>query len=299
MHVALGAFPAEAPAIPASLLAALGLIAFLGYLVATGTLKVYAVSFGALILAIADLLDFGIRLFGKKVHPFGTISHGLRLLDQGIRDALGWAALESEEIASWFFTSAGNIMAWTGREIGDLAETTAKALHLDRSVFTPKLIRQSTAATNDRFDHLVGPIGARQTQEQADLERLGRGIDRLDWRTNVTIPHRISGVEAQVRPLAHADARLGARVKMVEHKLGAKAFAGAVGVALTALGLGWARCRPVARVGKRVCGMDPNLLESLLLDAAVLGVAFNLRTFTRELQDVTGEAAGLIHGLVR
>jgi hypothetical protein len=299
VHVVLGAFPEAAPAVPASLLAALGLIAFLGYLVATGTLKVYAASFGALILGLADLLDFGITVLKRHVRPFGVIADGLRKLDAGIRYSLAELALGSEHVASWFFTQAGNIMEWTGREIADLAETTANALHLDRTVFTPRLIRRSTAQAEARLDTKWGTATGRQAQDEIQLEILRRGIDRLDWRTTHAIPKRIDGVEARQGSLTHDLARVGGRVKAVERKLGAKAFAGAVAVALTTLGLGWARCRNVGKVGKAICRTDSNLLDTLLADAALLTVAFNLRTFTRELQDVTDETAGLIHRLVR
>jgi hypothetical protein len=251
--------PAEfvplAPAIPAGLLALLGLVAFLGYLVATGTLKVYAVSLGALILRLADLLDFGFTIVHRRVHPFGTVSHGLRLLDVEIRDALASLALEAEHGASWMFTQAGNIMAWTGREIGDLAETTAKALHLQRVTTIPAAIRAASAHALDRLRLLDRKIGHLGAQADAQWARLRHGIDRLDGRLSRELARDYARVTSEVGVLARDLRGIGSRVRATEHKLGAKAFAGAVAVSLVAIFGPWIRCPSFRRVGKRIgCG---------------------------------------------
>jgi hypothetical protein len=95
---------------------------------------------------------------------------------------------------------------------------------------------------------------------------------------------------------ARIQARRIGRLERITAGIGAAAL---VATALNRLGLKWIRCRKVGRVGRAVCGMDDRLLEGLLLDAAALTVALNLRTFAKELQDVTGEAAHLIRSQVK
>ena len=70
---------------------------------------------------------------------------------------------------------------------------------------------------------------------------------------------------------------------------------GAIGLAgvaagLLRLGLGWLKCNNVEKTARQICGMDTNLLESLLADALVVASAVSLVEFARELVPVT-EAA--------
>jgi hypothetical protein len=58
-------------------------------------------------------------------------------------------------------------------------------------------------------------------------------------------------------------------------------------LALGRLGLGWARCSNVGKVGRRVCGMDASLLESVLADSLLILGTLSLVTFAEEMQDVT------------
>jgi len=51
----------------------------------------------------------------------------------------------------------------------------------------------------------------------------------------------------------------------------------------------------VKKTGESICKMDSNLLDSLLLDAAALTVAFDLVTFAREVQAITEVVADEIH----
>lgn len=112
----------------------------------------------------------------------------------------------------------------------------------------------------------------------------------------VTLP-RIGSLERDI-------AGLRGRAKTIEEELGnavdllkanaAKLAAvtgiAAVTAALLRLGLGWIKCRNVGDAGKRICGMNPNLLESLLADTLVIASTVSLVEFARELVPVT-EAA--------
>lgn len=288
-----------APAIPAGLLALLGLVAFLGYLIATGTLKVYAATFGHLILWLADAIDVRIRIPRYTLHPLRPVASGLRGVDKAIRWSLAEIALAGEDGASWLFTQAGNIMAWTGREIGDLAEAVASALHLQRTVEIPKVMRAQVASALARVRAVNHDLDRLEAQAAAQWARLRHGIDRLDGLATRTLPHEIARLRAQVAALPRDIARLGGRVTHVERKLGAATFAGLVATALATLGLNWARCRNVSRVGKRACGMDPDLLESVLGGTLLLLSAISIEQLARELQEPTELVTDGLHKLIR
>ena len=91
----------------------------------------------------------------------------------------------------------------------------------------------------------------------------------------------LRGIRTRLRGLERATVGAGA--------------AALVGAALAALGASWTRCNNWKRIGRQGCQMDSDLLSSLLLDVAVLTVAFNIEEFAKELQAVVGEAAGAIH----
>jgi hypothetical protein len=94
-------------------------------------------------------------------------------------------------------------------------------------------------------------------------------------------------------------ANLGKRLKKAEKALAVGASAALVLTALKRMGLGWLRCSNVTKTGKRLCGLDSGLLDALLIGTTLFVGGISLREFAKELEAVTEEAAGLIHGFIR
>lgn len=59
-----------------------------------------------------------------------------------------------------------------------------------------------------------------------------------------------------------------------------------VAAALARMGLSWIRCRNVVKTGKRLCGMDPALLEALLVGTFLVTSKVSIRELTRDLQTI-------------
>jgi hypothetical protein len=74
---------------------------------------------------------------------------------------------------------------------------------------------------------------------------------------------------------------------------------GVLSIALAKLGLGWARCTNVRKVGKNVCGMNGGLLDSLLLDTVAIFSVISVVEFAKELRAVEDEAVAIMGKLVR
>ena len=110
----------------------------------------------------------------------------------------------------------------------------------------------------------------------------------------VTVIHDVQVLPARIGYTARQLRHIGSRVSRLEKVTAGLGAAALVATALKRLGLGWLRCAKVTRTGKAICGMDGNLLESLLIDAAAVTVAFDIVAFAKELQGITGEAAHLI-----
>jgi hypothetical protein len=56
----------------------------------------------------------------------------------------------------------------------------------------------------------------------------------------------------------------------------------------------WLFCRKTANVGRRVCGLDTDLLSALLLDTLIIGGTISVVQMAKELQAIEGAALAII-----
>jgi hypothetical protein len=90
-----------------------------------------------------------------------------------------------------------------------------------------------------------------------------------------------------------------ARLRRLE-KAGAVGLGiGAVALALSRLKLGFLRCSNFGKFGRRTCGMDTNLLDSLLLDTLAIFSVISVVEFAKGLQEIEGEAVSILGRLVK
>ena len=61
----------------------------------------------------------------------------------------------------------------------------------------------------------------------------------------------------------------------------------------------WLFCRKVSSVGKRLCGLDQDLLNALLLDTVIISGSISVVEFARDLEAVEGVAVSLMRGFIR
>ncbi len=123
----------------------------------------------------------------------------------------------------------------------------------------------------------------------ADLRWLKRHFAALQHAIDIAlpVPHfpSLSGILKRLRKL--------------ERRTVVAATVAVVVAALARLGLGWIRCNNVRRAGRAVCGIDMNLLDSLILDTVAIFSIVSVVEFANELRAVEGEAVGLMGKLVR
>ena len=94
----------------------------------------------------------------------------------------------------------------------------------------------------------------------------------------------------RTRALEREIGRLGHRIRGARTVIGASVFVGLLVAALAKMGLGWIRCSRVKSTGKRLCGMDAGLLDSLLTDTLLIAGTLSLVEFAREMVGVTDTA---------
>ena len=305
-HLAAVAVPA-AGAGAAGAIAAAGLIVFLGYLLATGTLKVWDETLGSFIRWLAGKIDVNIS-FGRfgSVHPLRGVSHGMYAVEKQVRNAFAALALRSENAAAYLFSSAALILRWSVAETGDLAHDVWNALQHTTVETIPAAVRRAEATTLARLRGIDQAVGRLEAQARAQLKRLQVGIDRLAHKVTTQIAHAERAMAARVGITARQLRRLARRVTHTEKLLGASAMTAAVALALSRLGLNWLRCPALGRAGKKIGCRGFGLLDDLLalsFDAILLSDLCSLTTLITKAAHVAAPVidhlAEGIGGLIR
>lgn len=271
---------AVAPVAPAAGELAVALALFLAFLVAYGLLQVYRSTLGAILRGLADELDgIAVNLGFHTVHLFGPVSDALRYVDRKIDHGLALAVGATERSATWLFETAAHQLEQLGDAIGGLAYDVEAALAHTVTVAVPNAVYAAQHG-----------LGRQLSQLRAEAAVAARAGTAAVHHLEAVLGERIGRVERG------ASRTLG-RVIRAERSLAGAGAVVLVTAALARAGLGWVRCRNVGRVARRVCGMDYDLLESLLADTLLVVGTVSLVALAEELLAVEDELAGLVmHG---
>jgi hypothetical protein len=250
---------------------------------------------GAWIYTFGAIME---RLSGVRINLPGRHDlHPLRFLHDyniAVQNDITAKIHKSQAVSGYFFHGAAIIMAWTAREVAALG---TDVLHWGQSLQLVKLPRLTRAMIIAAFPlpwlaRRVAAIVAAHLPHIARLPRVKwRGLTRKQVAAMIaaaagtlvthlpgkTIIHRIRDVE-------RVPSRLRKRIKRLEWLLSATGAVALVTTALGRLGLNWLRCRRVSRVGKAVCGMDSQLLGSILADATMIIGTISIVELTRGTQ---------------
>lgn len=280
----------------------LGVLLALGVLI--GLSYAYRYSLGAVILATAALLG-AVRLPGVLGggRLLGFAADALLKVDHSIRHALGRGINDMQaawnEAVSWTAYS----VHWLGKEIASLAHDTAQAvegLHVTQVTNVYRKVNPGLAAK-------VGALAATVAALRHQLVREASRVAHVAQAKAVAVQHAISVPD--VGALPRAVPRVGqlereiseglARLRDYAKRFGPATAVGTVAFVLGRLGMTWARCSKVNRVGRGVCGLNDSLLESLLADALLVVGAISVVEFAEELQALESATVSAMRGFVR
>jgi hypothetical protein len=269
---------AALPLAPVILESAGAIFVLLAWAVALGLLAVYRDTLGWIVLKVADKIEgVGISTRIGSIHPLDPLADVLRWADGQVRDLLGVAVENTERAATALFHMVTQQLSAIGDTIGGLAYDASHALDRTITVTIPRAVGRAEA----RGARALGKV---RTVALATAATIAVELPRLR--------HRVANGER----LAH---RLGRRVKSLERHFAPAAFATLVVAALARLGLGVLRCPRFLKAARRTCGMDPALLESMLLDTTLILGAISLVEFAHELQSVVEPVESGIRHLIR
>jgi chemotaxis regulatin CheY-phosphate phosphatase CheZ len=280
---------------------AVGLFAFAAFLACAGLNHVWGATAGWSLRFLADQLDsleIHVRWIGR-VRPLGPIAAAFRWVDHETQRLLGIAALNSQHAATYLFGEAAKQVKWIGREILALSHLQFTGIHTLLHTTLPRLEHRALLRARSiahGVEHRVTVnIGSLRRELRIGVKGLQRAVIRADHAAARALDWS-EGAFGRAEKTARAQAK---RLSALERFALSAAFAAAVAVALRRLGMKWLRCSNTKKAAKSLCGMDVNLLESLLLDATAIVGTISVIEMAKELQSIEGEAVKLMRGFVR
>jgi hypothetical protein len=287
--------------------AAIGLVD-LGVLLALGVLiglsYAYRYSMGAVVVALAQAIG-SLRLPGwlGGGRVLGFAADALLKVDNAIRHALGRGVEDMQSAWNECVSYTATAVHWIGKEIASLSHDTAQAVE-------GLAVGQVKPWVNRRLVAALAAVAALKSRVLA-LERAT--VPRVEGITRV-VTHRVTVIEhavavPDVGALPRVIPRVGrlerevtdglARLRDFARRFGPAAALATVAVAVARLGFGWVRCSKVGRVGKRLCGINEGLLDSLLADALLIAGAISIVTLARAALAAEDEIIGYVRRSVR
>lgn len=260
------------------------------------SLNLHRVTLGPFLNWLGNLgITAGRGIFRIDVHPF-RFAHRLnvsiqKVLAQGIAMAERGFVKFLNQAVEPFLLAAGvtlalGLTAYEGfkalwHEIGTITTRT-----IPRTVVKPlrTVIKSTSAITRAQYNRLVHRVDV-----------LAARVARAAHATAGAIATPFPRIGRLEREVASEAKRLGKMEKTLAAGVGAAFLVRA----LSRLGMGWLRCKNVTKTGKRLCGMNPDLLDSLLGATLLLTSAISLREFARELEEPTQLVRDGLQKLIR
>lgn len=246
---------------------------------------------------IGPSAELAVRLTQWVTHKIGAAFHDAERLAVGwfgglstwakvvIEAALGWP-IELARLTFWLLDVEipRLIRALPTAATKVLHVTTTRVVRIERTI--TKLPKMSAKQARSL---IAAAVAAYVLPYLAPLKWLRAHFHALTAVLPHTIPLSLGRTITGIRK----------RLRRLERITAAGVGVGAVALALSRLGLSWVRCRKVGKVGKRLCGMDDSLLDSLLLDALVGIGAASVVEFAEGLRAIEDEAVAVLRGMIR
>lgn len=279
--------------------------------------RAYKYTIGALLDTLAamfDSLSFRIPVIHKTI-GLGFIADALKSVDTWVLEAIGTGIIESEKGLHALVGAMTWLLQETADQVAGLAEDTYRGFNNVKRYLIPSLLGAALAPLVKEIAHL----GARTktivlhptTIVHKTVAVIQPGLKALEGKVSAleakvaaigaaapTIIHEVAPPVALPKPAAiPGDIYRGLDSLWKESKRVAKELtpAGIVGLVagsvLARMGLSWLKCGNVGKVGKRVCGLNTQILDSLLAGLIAVFGTIGIVVFAEDIQKVMGTFA--------
>jgi len=284
-------------------------IAFVAMIAALGTFLLYRTE-TMWLRPLVQALQHPHGSWWKRVilKPVLAVAAATLYVEKHVRLALSHFAAGSLHLLTRWFNGLAAAMHYTYKELGELAPSWADSFALFRHQTLPRELNRKVIPVKVAAAHAGTVAGRVNTRERANSKRLTRGIDRLKKETGLLagillgIDILVKGRHAARHHTDHARtipahgkelADHATRIKRIEKALGLGVLATLVYRVLARVAP-WLFCRNWKVLGRAICGMRPDTLNTLL--GLLLGV-FALSDLRRTAQ-IAEDALDLVTGIV-
>jgi hypothetical protein len=239
--------------------------------------------------------------------PLALVAAGIANIVQNVDHSISLAASHATAgVAHWL----DGLASWVIRSYVVAGNFSAEVAHGFERLVTHTIPREIHSATRPLWrgiDHLERDF----TQLRDRLRAFAKGIDtliahrilpairHLEHAIAVTIPRELGRIRSRVGSLEDRVTHPSrAWLKRIARSMWAVALLGLL-VRTLAKRFPWLFCRKTKVVGNRLCGLDQDLLNALLLDTVLIGGSISIVEFAREMQSIERVGAEIIHGFIR
>lgn len=250
----------------------------------------------------------GFRKWFLRAIGVNALANAIEWVVHRVREAVARAAAANMDAATLYLRDLGVVAHYTYKELGAIVPSWADSFGLFRHHTLPRLLHTAVAPAAHGAT-VAGRLAGRSISlGNANRIRLGRSIDRLKKEVGL-LAGILIGIDILVKRghalRHHADhtrtipaqtkelADHRARLKRIEKALGLGVIAGLVYKVLARVAP-WLFCRNWKVLGRAVCGMRPDTLNTLL--GLLLGV-FALSDLRRTAK-IAEDALDLVTGIV-
>ena len=267
----------------------------------------YRYTLGALLIKLAEALNH-VPIVG------GTISGYVHEIDNYVRQELGQAVLGTQH--AWHAVCQWTAYAFNhpAAVLGDVAEATEHAFQFVRHHTIPFLIGVANTPLglavglfHKQIAHLLGQVAAilahpiRLIKTVATtVTHLTHTVTHVVYRTiPATVAHAVAIPWGAIHSLERRETAIEKWIRAHRAKVEAVSVGAVAAIVLSRLGLGWTRCSNVGKVGKAICGLDTNLLESLLVDALAIASTISIVELAKSCQSFESDVETPLRFFVR
>lgn len=283
------------------------------FLLATN--KTYQYSFGVLLAKLANLfraVRIGIPHVGHI--GLGAVGDAIDGVNNFILAKIGEGIDATSHALVWLWAQMTHLFTELGQALGDLADSTERALSVLVHTTIPRLVREAGSyatrpleAAVARLRSAIAAVEAEAAQRLASARRAAEAavgqtlamMHALEHRLARSMDAALTWPRAKIGELERGYSRVWERIRSHQRLLTVAGLTALTTAVLGRLGLGWTRCSKVGRVGKALCGMDEGLLESLLVGSMVVAGSISVVELARECQSFTGEVDDALRFFLR
>lgn len=252
-------------------------------LVLLGLQKGWQASFGRLFYALAASIALLPTLVILNRHiGFGGIANAIRAASDSIYNWLGQAVAFMTAPFSMFVRYMAQVLEAPALQAQLLAADVLHALTVLRRTLVPQMIASKVAWIPRHLARLEAQVASLVARAPVHIVH---NIEHVVAKTTqVVVTKAVAIPFPRIGRLEREGEALSKRIDRLARRVAPAAIVAAVVVALSKVGAGFVRCAKVKKVGRQVCGMDNDLLDSLLADTLLVVGTISLVEFAEGLQ---------------